>query len=180
MEISGSSINQPVSFYQKNMGNTINTAIDGENHLYSGNVFASGLSFKESQKTITQPSRKKRKSKRLNTIDTDYLPDETESADIKNTGGNFFMEEERKKPSKNIKKAFEHFITTTPLVNYFFLKQKQEKIQETVKTLSDINRNVDELLNTAVPFGEEMDLYQDIAKNLTDAATVIGRANKEL
>lgn len=179
MEISGNSINQPVNFYPKNTGNNINMAIDGENHLYQSNIFAPEFAAMQNKKNITLPIRKKRKSKRLNTMDTDYLPDEvvgetTEKAD------NFFITEEKQQIKENFKKAIDHFLTATPLVNYFFLRKKHQKIQRTVETLSDISQNVDELLNSAVPYGEEKTVYQDIAKNLTDAATLLGKANKEL
>ena len=179
MEISGNSINQPVNFYPKNTGNNINMAIDGENHLYQANIFAPEFAAMQNKKNITLPIRKKRKSKRLNTMDTDYLPDEvvgetTEKAD------NFFITEEKQQIKENFKKAIDHFLTATPLVNYFFLRKNHQKIQRTVETLSDISQNVDELLNSAVPYGEEKTVYQDIAKNLTDAATLLGKANKEL
>ena len=179
MEISGNSINQPISFYPKNTGNNINMAIEGENHLYQSNIFAPEFAAMQNKKNVTIPIRKKRKSKRLNTMDTDYLPDEvidetTEKAD------NFFIVEEKKQIKENLKKAFEYFVTSTPLINYFFLKKKHHKIQKTVETLSDISQNVDELLNSAVPYGEEKTVYQDIAKNLTDAANLLGKANKEL
>lgn len=180
MEISGNSYNQPVNFYTKNTGNNINMAIDNENHLYQSNIFAPEFAARETLKNSTIPIRKKRKSKRLNTIDTDYLPDEATDEVVKENADNFFITEEKSKIKENFKKAVEHFFTATPLINYFFLKQKQQKIQKTIETLNDINQNVDELLNSAVPYGEEKTLYQDIAKNLTDAANLLGKANKEL
>jgi len=180
MEISGNSINQPVNFYPKNTGNTINMAIESENHLYTENVFASEISFKKASKSAAAPSKKRKKNKRLNTIDTDYLPDEAQPSAVQNGSENFFIAEEQHKISKNIKKAFEHFFTSTPLFNYFFLKQKQMKIKQTVETLNDISQNVDELLNTSVPFGEEETVYRDIAQNLTTAAGILGKANKNI
>ena len=65
-------------------------------------------------------------------------------------------------------------------MNYFFLKQKKQRIQKTVESLNDITQNVDELMNTTVPYGEETNLYHDIARNLTNAANIIGKANKEM
>ncbi len=180
MEISGNSINQPVNFYPKNTGNTINMAIEGENHLYQSNIFAPEFVAMQNKKNVTIPIRKKRKSKRLNTMDTDYLPDETVEETEREKADNFFITEERKPIKENFKKTVEHFLTTTPLINYFFLKSKHNRIQKTVETLSDISQNVDELLNSAVPYGEEKTVYQDIARNLTDAANLLGKANKEL
>lgn len=176
MDISSNSLNQPVSFYNKNTGNMINIAINEDNHLYASNFFASENPItKETKKT----TKKKKYSKRLNTMDTDYLPDETREVEIKKVD-NFFVDSEKPSVTTRFKKAMEHFFTVTPLVNYFFLKQKTKKIQQTVQTLNDINQNVDELLNAVVPYGEETTLYTNIAKNLTDAATILGKANKEL
>ena len=73
-----------------------------------------------------------------------------------------------------------HIISITPLINYFILKNKTKKIKKTVEELTDINQNVDDMLNTKVPFGEESKLYTDIAKNLTTAANIIGKANRNL
>lgn len=174
MEISSNSLNQPVNFYSKNTGNTINTAINDDNHLYASNIFASEISAKEQPKT----QKKKRKSKRLNTMDSDYLPDEAQVSDVKKAD-NFFLETEKPNICVRFKKAMSYFFSVTPIINYFFLKEKTKKIQKTVETLNDINQNVDDLLNSAVPYGEETALYTDIAKNLTDAATILGKANKE-
>ena len=178
MEISNG-LNQPVSFYNKNTGNSINTVINDDNHLYSSNIFAPEMALKEDKKLATRPIKKKRKSKRLNTMDSDYLPDEAGSViKVDSENGNFFLEE---KPSMwtRFKKSVEHFFTVTPLVNYFFLKEKTKKIQKTVQTLNDITQNVDDLMNTTVPYGEQEALYTDIAKNLTNAAGILGKANKE-
>ncbi len=182
MEISGSSLNQPVNFYTKNTGNTINMAIDNENSFSMSNIFASEITPKQVTKNQTSPLKKKRKSRRLNTIDTDYLPDEVEETPLSNKveSENFFIVKEENSIGDRMKKAFNFFITSTPLINYFFLKQKKQKIAHTVATLNDINQNVDELLNTTVPFGEESNIYTDIAKNLTDAASLLGKVGKNI
>ena len=65
------------------------------------------------------------------------------------------------------------------MVNYSFLKNKTKKIQHAVETLNDITQDVDEMLNTAVPYGENQEVYNKIAKNLIDAAGIIGKANKD-
>ena len=179
MDISSNSLNQPVSFYNKSTGNNINMAIN-EDNIYGQNIFASEHAKKEASKLVTPPTKKPRKSKRLNTIDSDYLPDETTSpAKIEQASGNFFVENEKPSFGTKLKKAVEHFFTATPVINYFFLKQKTKKIQKTVETLSGITQNVDDLLNTTVPYGEETNLYNDIAKNLNDAANLLGKANRE-
>lgn len=182
MEISGSSLNQPVNFYTKNTGNTINMAIDNENISSNANIFASEFSSKSIVKNQTSPIKRKRKNKRLNTIDTDYLPDEAEETSTiqKAQTENFFIKKEEHTFNAKLKKALNFFITSTPLINYFFLKQKKQKLEKTVATLNDINQNVDELMNTTVPFGEESHIYTDIAKNLTDAASLLGKVGKNI
>ncbi len=180
MEISSNSINQPVNFYTKNTGNTINMAIDEDNRILNGNIFASELGI-TSTKPINKPSKRKRKNKRLNTYDTDYLPDETgEIDDEKIAKENFFISAQEEKFPKKLKQRLLHIISITPLINYFILKNKTKKIKKTVEELTDINQNVDDMLNTKVPFGEEAKLYTDIAKNLTTAANIIGKANRNL
>ena len=180
MEISSNSLNKPVSFYNKNTGNNINMAINDEN-IYGQNIFSSEISKKETHKLATRPMKKTRKNKRLNTMDSDYLPDEA-SATVKTEqpAGNFFVENEKPTMYSKLKKALGHVFSATPVINYFFLKQKTKRIQKTVETLNGISQNVDDLLNTAVPYGEETNLYNDIAKNLNDAATALGKANREL
>ncbi len=180
MEISSNSLNQPVNFYTKNTGNNINMAIEGENSLYQSNIFAPEFGIKRAEKIPSSPHRKKRKSKRLNTIDTDYLPDEIENSDSNNQNDNFFLIQNKNSVIERLKKAFDNFIISTPLLNYFFLKQKHKRIQKTVETLNNINQNVDELVNTAVPFGEEETVYKDIAENLTKAAVILGKAGKNI
>ncbi len=179
MEIAGNSLNQPVNFYTKNTGNTINMAINDDNRLNLPNIFAPEFGSKEKVTAVTTPAkRRKSKNKRLNTMDTEYLPDETEEPQEKTD--NIFTQTKKDSAADRIRKSIENIIITTPLINYFFLKEKQQEIEKTVNKLNDINQNVDDLLNTAVPFGEENTVYSDIAKNLTNAANIIGHARKNI
>lgn len=178
MEISNG-INQPVNFYSRNTGNNIKMTVQDEN-LLQANIFAPEFGARDAIKKTTSPIKKKRKNKRLNTMDTDYLPDESEEISQIVETDNFFIKKEKNNIFNNIKKGIDFIFRTIPLVNYSFLKQKKLKIQKTVKSLTDINQNVDELMNTSVPYGESDNLYNDIAKNLTNAAIIIGKANKEI
>ena len=180
MEIN-SGLNQPVTFFTKNTGNSINTIVDNENYpSFSTNVFTAELN--EKRLNNAQKIKRRRKSKRLNTIDSDYLPDEAIVENIENQddSNNFFLAPEENKFKKNFKKAINYLFENIPLVNYIYLRRKTAKIQKTVEELNDITQNVDELLNTAVPYGEEKELYSSFAKNLTDAATIMGRAQKNI
>ncbi len=179
MEIN-SGLNQPVTFFTKNTGNSINTIVDNENYpSFSTNVFTAELN----EKRLNQAKKiKKRRSKRLNTIDSDYLPDEVmpETAVQQEDVNNFFLAPEESVFKKNFKKAINYLFENIPVINYMYLRKKTVKIQKTVEELNDITQNVDELLNSAVPYGEEKELYTSIAKNLTDAATIMGRAQKNI
>lgn len=180
MEIN-SGLNQPVTFFTKNTGNSINTVVDNENYpSFSTNVFTAELN--EKRLNQAQKIKKRRKSKRLNTIDSDYLPDEamSETVEQHEDANNFFLAPEENKFKKNFKKAINYLFENIPVINYMYLRRKTVKIQKTVEELNDITQNVDELLNSAVPYGEEKELYTSIAKNLTDAATIMGRAHKNI
>ncbi len=181
MDISGSSLSQPVNFYQKNTGNNINYSISGDNQLYTSNVFVQEQNVLKNGSSPVKKQRRRIKSKRLNTLDSDYLPDETEpiSSVLTDCGENFFIEKKELNISVKIINSIRNFVIKIPLINYFFLKSKEKYIKKTVNTLYDISQNVDELMNTTVPFGEETELYDNIAKNLTKAANIIGETNKK-
>lgn len=180
MEIN-SGLNQPVTFFTKNTGNSINTVVDNENYpSFSTNVFAAELN--EKRLNQAQKIKKRRKNKRLNTIDSEYLQDDAipESVVEHEDANNFFLTSDENKIKKNFKKAITYLFENIPLINYIYLRKKTVKIQKTVEELNDITQNVDELLNSTVPYGEEKELYTSIAKNLTDAATIMGRAQKNI
>ncbi len=175
MEIPSNNINQPVTFYTKNTGNTINMAID-DNQFYQSNIFSPELNEQIiNNKKVTKPIRKKRKNKRLNTLDSDYLPDTIDEETINQEERNFFI-----KSSLNIKKRIEYIMENLPLINYFYMRNKGKKIRQTVEILNDINENVDELLNSKVPYGEEKEIYSSVAKNLGKAINLIGKTNKNI
>lgn len=179
MEIS-SGLNQKVSFFPKNTGNNINMTVDDNNHQYVTNIFSPELNEQLKNKNQVKTPKRKRINKRLNTIDSDYLLDEPEAPEIQDENSNFFITGEEKKVHRNIRKAINYFFENIPLVNYIYLRQKEKKIQKTVEVLKDITQNVDDLLSTAVPYGEESEVYSTIARNLTDAANVIGQSKKDL
>ncbi len=180
MEILGSSLTQSVNFYIKNAGNNIGMTEKNENIFSAQGNALSENAIKNSYTTVSHPNKRKRKNKRLNTIDSDYLMDEP--FDINETEVkpvNLFIEKKENAFINTIKKKVNLFFTKTPLINYFFLKRKKNTIQETVEKLNNINQNVDELINTNVPYGEESYLYTDIAENLTKAASILGKIARE-
>ena len=182
MDILGG-INQPVSFVPKNTGNNINTIVSGDNQLVNTNVFSPELNEQISKHSNKKQIKRKNKNKRLNTLDSEYLPDEA-SENSNNVqisdDNNIFVGSKQVSYIQNFKKAWEYFFENTPLINYFFLKQKQAHIKQAVEHLNDINQNVDEMINTSVPFGEEKSVYSDIARSLTEAASIIGKVSKDI
>lgn len=178
MEIN--SFNQPVNFYTKNTGNNINTVINEQN-TFSSNFFSSEIN-KEKVNTNSIKPQKKRKSKRLNIVDNEYLLDEvietnnTES----NEENNFFAEQKKTNFIERFKKLTDFMFTSVPLINYFSLKDKQKRIQKTIKKLNDISQDVDDILTSTVPYGEESIVYDNITKNISNFANVVGEANKNI
>ncbi len=179
MEISGNSINQPVSFYPKNTSNMINTNAESESHFGNEILFVPEYRNLNMSKPIKKTSKRKIGNKRLNTYDTDYLPDEILEEQKEEDENNFFIKEQNH-ALNNLQKLTNNFVKSVPLINYFFLKQKETKIKETVDKLNDITQNVDDLMNTPAPFGEDEEFYSNIAKNLTNAASILGEVNKNL
>ncbi len=179
MDIS-SSLNRAVNMYGTSTANNLNLPIENENKIHGSNIFSSEYAVKEAAKPQVPIQRKKKKNKRLNTIDTDFLPDEAVENPIEEAHVNFFIEKKTNPIVQKIKKSLDYFFTSTPLINYFYLKHKEQKIHNTIETLNDIMQNADELINTPVPFGENSNVYNKIAQNLTNAASVISKANKEL
>jgi 6-pyruvoyl-tetrahydropterin synthase len=158
-------------------------AIDTDNLPINANIFAPEFITEKIQNNTKKTLKKRRKNKRLNTLDSEYLPDEAEETENENKQeniDNFFIENKKNSLAENLKKAIEHFISSTPLINYFFMKERKTKIEKTVETLAGINQNVDELMNTAVPYGEAAKVYRDIAYNLTTAANIIGKTSNKL
>lgn len=179
MDISNG-MNIPINMYGSATGNNINLAVESENKIYGANIFSNEYAIKETKKNISAPVKKKKRNRRLNTIDSDFLPYETEEIKTEEAPLNFFIEKKQNPALQKLKKIYEYLLTTIPLVNYFYLRHKEQKIENTVKQLNDIIQNADELMNTAVPFGENNKIYQNIAQNLNKAAIVIGKVNKEL
>ena len=87
-------LNQPVSFYNKNTGNNVNTVINEEN-TYSSNFFVSDMKLKEASKTTNPTTKKRKKNKRLNLLDSEYLPEDAlDEAIEKDSENNFFKQKE--------------------------------------------------------------------------------------
>ena len=129
MEISGG-INNPVNMYGTATGNNLNLAVESENKIYGSNIFSSEFIQKEAVKAMSNPHKKRRSGKRLNTIDTDFLPDEVaENPNNAESASNFFVNKKTNKIKEKLKKSIEYIFTSIPLINCFYLKQKEIRIQ---------------------------------------------------
>ena len=179
MEITGSSINQPVSFYPKNTGNTINMAINEENLEYIPNLF--GKEHKIKEKSKEKAEKKRRKNNRLNAIDSEYITDSVSyNAEAEETRGNFFIQNTEGNGVKKIARKVRKIIKGVPLINYFILKERTKRIEKRVEELNDITQEVEEMINGAVPYGEEGAIYGKIADKLIVGANIVKETNKEI
>ena len=139
------------------------------------NIFSGEHEIKEKAKLVTSPIKKKRKSKRLNVLDTEYISDDRIE---QNSEENIFTTKKETKKGTSINKILNFVFTKIPIINYVFLKNKKKEIQTTVEKLNGINQDIDELMASSVPFGEDKKYYDDIANNLTSAANIIGKSER--
>lgn len=177
MDISG--LNRPVEFYNKNTGNNINYINETERNSRMSNIFSPGPMFDMSKTNEKKERKKIRRNKRLNTVDSDYIPDEVSEDSKKSEDENFFIGKKERFSYEKIKEITCEILIKIPLANYFLLRKKEKNIKNTVRSLNDINRDMDDLMNMTVPSGEEEIFYANIAQNLTNAASIIGKSNKK-
>ena len=178
MEIGGNNLSEPVRFYTKNTENFIKRNVENTDISQTPNIFAGEFEIKEKSKVVSSPIKKKRKSKskRLNVLDTEYISDDRLDATQEE---NIFINKKENKSAISLKKITNFIFTKIPLINYLFLKKKKKEIQSTVAKLNGINQDIDDLMTSSVPFGEDKKYYDDIANNLTTAATIIGKTEKK-
>lgn len=175
MEIGGNNLSEPVKFYTKNTENLIKRNVENTDISKMPNIFSGEYEIKEKTKLATSPIKKKRRSKRLNVLDTEYI---SEERIVQNQEENIFITKKETKKATSISKILNFVFTKIPIINYVFLKKKKNEIQTTVEKLNGINQNIDDLMSCSVPFGEDKKYYDDIANNLTSAANIIGKSEK--
>jgi len=117
--------------------------------------------------------KKKKKSKRLNAYDSELLYQE-EAIKVDLTGkssGNVM--------GRSFVSLMKAFGSRLPVVSYFLLKDKKNKIKSTINTLNSINDSVDEIVNTSSPYGET-DKYDVLWQKIMEANNVNSKFNDEL
>lgn len=180
MEIFGNDkINQGINIYNKSTRNNIGVLKEnGQNAIFETNIFSERK--KELQRSeVSNPIKKKRKSKRLNIADSEYLPDESREVENVAEEENFFLEPEKRRKKSGFKKVTEYILTNVFPINYIYLKKKEKGMKHTVSELSDINENVNELLATRAAYGEEDNVYKAMETNLINAVNIMSRNKKE-
>ncbi len=120
-----------------------------------------------------QSSKKITKSKRLNAYDSELLyQEEAIKVDLAD-----------KTPKNIMGKSFSSLLlafgSRLPIVNYFLLKDKKNKIKRTLDTLNSINDSVDEIINTSSPYGET-DKYDALWQKIMEANNINSKFNNEL
>ena len=116
--------------------------------------------------------------KRLDTMDNSFLlPGEKVS--VKNVSQNRDTKEVNH-VWKSFKSVFKGFLSNVPIINSFMLLDKQNKLKATIKDLSYINSNVDELMSMSFPREEDFDKYKIISENLIKANNLHSQIIKEI
>lgn len=144
------------------------------------NVFSSGVP------KATNPVRVDKKpssmKKRLNIFDNQYLQSEENISESVNFQGKnkIIIRSDFNQLLASMKVVFKGVLEKVPVVNYFVLKEKQDKIKETINRLNSINNDVDELINSSVPFGEIPDKYKILSENLMKANNINSQIRKEI
>lgn len=142
--------------------------------------------FSQVPAKMTNPVRVEKKTsfkKRLNIFDNSFLQNEQNMVDAtkKNEANNSIVKSDFNQILKSIRVVFRGILEKVPVVNYFALKEKQNKIKETINTLNSINNDVDELINLSVPsYGELSDKYKILTDSLIKANNINSQIRKEI
>lgn len=142
--------------------------------------------FSQVSSKATDPVKVEKKTnfkKRLNVFDNSFLQNGQNMVDVSkiNEGNNSIVKPDFHQILKSMKVVFRGIMEKVPVVNYFSLKEKQNKIKETINTLNSINNDVDELINLSVPsYGELADKYKFLSENLIKANNINSQIRKEI
>ena len=114
MEIGGNNLSEPVRFYTKNTENLIKRNVENTDISKMPNIFSGEHEIKEKAKLVTSPIQKKRKSKRLNVLDTEYISDDRIE---QNSEENIFTTKKETKKGTSINKILNFVFTKIPIIN---------------------------------------------------------------
>lgn len=116
--------------------------------------------------------------KRLNIYDSDFMPQE-EAGIQANTKKNP-ADLNQKLSFNQMAVAFRGLIAKTPVLNYFILSDKRNRLKETLDKLNSINSEVNELTSLKSPYGERDDKYSMLCSNLAKANQIHSQIIKEI
>lgn len=151
-----------------------------------------GLSYKqptEPQKAnlfstspmISQNKKKKKANNRFNISDNEFLDETNYVPPVEQPQTeNLFAVQSQPTILDNVSKSIKGAMKYVPVLNSIILKGKSIKLQKTLNGLNEINRNVDDIITTSMPYGEEDIRYSEITKNLSDASTLLEQAKKDI
>ena len=150
-----------------------------------------GLSYKqttEPQKNnvfatspITQNKKKKKTNNRFNISDNEFLDETNYVPPVEQPQTeNLFAVQSQPTILDNVSKSIKGAMKYVPVLNSIILKGKSLKLQKTLNGLNEISRNVDDIITTSMPYGEEDIRYSEITKNLSDASTLFEQAKKDI
>lgn len=131
---------------------------------------------------LVKSEKKTNPIKRLNIFDNYFLQNEQIVTGVsKNEEPNkSLVKPDANQILRSMKVVFRGILEKIPVMNYFVLKEKQNKIKETIMSLDSLNNEVDELINLSVPYGETSDKYKILSENLMKANNINSQIRKEI
>lgn len=147
------------------------------------NVFNNNRESKINSTPHSNPNAKSHKvNKRINAYDNELLYYEEVSRlnQTESDSNNFFLKSDSQKVWLAFKRLIKNIAVRLPIINYFVLKEKQNKLKTTLADLNSINSSMDELINSSVPFGEQSDKYKKFSENIVKANNIHAKIKKEI
>lgn len=115
--------------------------------------------------------------KRLNIYDNNFMPQDEVSIQEVNQNS---VNQNSKFSFNQMVVAFKGLVAKTPVLNYFILSEKRDRLRDTLNRLNSINAEVNELTSLKSPYGERDDKYNMLCSNLARANQIHSQILKEI
>ncbi len=121
---------------------------------------------------------KRPKSKRINAMDSQLFFNEIDNK--ANDHADKLQTNNFEQFTKTLGVAFRGLLTKLPVINYFVMKDKHDRLKQTISNLNSINSNVDEMMKTSMPYGEQAEVYKVLTENIMKANNIHSQIQKEI
>lgn len=121
-------------------------------------------------------------NKRLNTMDSHFMVEaEPKKITFGNTvSKNPFWSPDFQQLAQTFNSVAKKVLVKVPVVNYFVLKDKHKRLKQTVERLNTLNNDMDELLKSKMPYGEQYTIYKSLSESLMKANSIHSQILKEI